>query len=234
MNISACIQKHFGATAEALGCGSVEKLVADGVASKLDEPNVIYLTPFLAQDCTEDMKSQVGKCAVGRLGHQSWEDALHCLSTAPLLEDLNEWTHWDLIYEAIHGDLSDFIQKRGSSKNIYAIETSPGKLFRVDTNCTRQDFNLAVEAEDYINSAGYLISYILKCGGVSAASIELLADQICTILERMAIDLCKGEAAASVFVLQCLLRIPLNLCDKTALKVCILIVHQMEAFVSQY
>ena len=231
MIISTCILNHFGATAEALGCGNVEKLVADeSQASRLEEPNVIYLTPFLIQDCTEDTEVQVGKCAVGRLGHQSCDDALHCLSTAPLLEDLKEWTHWDLIYAAIHGDLSDFIQKQASSKKIYAIETSPGKLFRVDMTCTRQDFNLAVEAEDYVNTAGYLVSYILKCGGVSAASSELLSDQIRTILERMAINQLKGEVAASVFVLQCLLRIPLNLCDRIALKVCIVIMHYMQNF----
>ena len=161
----------------------------------------------------------MGRCTVGSLGHQSCEDALHCLSVAPLLEDLKEWSHWDLIYAPMHGDLSDFIHKQATKHKIFAIETSPGKLFRVDIDCSRQDFNLAVESEDSVNTAGYLVSYIVKCGGISAAPITLLADQIRTVLERMAVDKHKGEVAASLFILQCLIRIPFKLCSRIALKV---------------
>ena len=209
--------EHFGATAEALGCGTVEKLVADGnKMSRLDEPNIIYQAPLLMQDATEDTGVQVGRSSVGRLGHQSCEDALQCLFKAPLLEDLKEWSHWDLIYAPIHGDLSDFILKQYPSNKIFAIETSPGKLYRVNINCTRQDFNVAVEAEDPVNTAGCLVSYIVKCGGISAAPTKLLADHMLTFLERMAITQGKGEGAASMFILQCLLRIPLKLCGKIA------------------
>lgn len=218
--ISKCIVQHFGATAEVLGCGNMEKLVTDGMkAPKQEDPSIIYVTPFLLQNGDELTELQPGNCTVGRLGQQSLQDALNCLNAAPLLEDLNEWTHWDFIYAPIFGDLGDFIQKHGSSRKLYAIEICPGKLHRVDMNCTRQDFNHAVEVEDHINAAGYLVSYIFKCGGINAASMALFADQILTTVQNMAAIHDRREKAASMFILHCMLRIPLRICGRIALEV---------------
>ena len=59
---------------------------------------------FTFRSC--DQKKQ----QVGLLGTQSLERALGCLNSAPLLEDLAEWTHWDVVFEPEHGDLKSFIE----------------------------------------------------------------------------------------------------------------------------
>ena len=50
---------------------------------------------------------------VGMLGHQTKESAKICLHNCPLLEDLAEWSQWNLVFEPEHGKLKDFIQKYG-------------------------------------------------------------------------------------------------------------------------
>ena len=51
--------------------------------------------------------------SVGLLGHQVRESALLCLNNCPLLADMAEWSHWDLIYKPELGELKDFVHKNG-------------------------------------------------------------------------------------------------------------------------
>lgn len=70
---------------------------------------MIILTPFRNPCLT-------GRQEVGILGHRSKEQALICLQNCPLLEDLGEWSQWNLVFEPELGNLKDFIQKYGSVK----------------------------------------------------------------------------------------------------------------------
>jgi len=49
--------------------------------------------------------------AVGRLGEMSKAQALASLLSCPLLEDLSEWSQWELIFKPLHGSLRDFIER---------------------------------------------------------------------------------------------------------------------------
>lgn len=48
---------------------------------------------------------------VGLLGDVSREQAMASLLTAPLLEDLAEWSQWELVFQPNHGSLKQFIEK---------------------------------------------------------------------------------------------------------------------------
>ena len=61
---------------------------------------------------------------VGIIGHQSKEKALCCLQQCPLLEDLAEWSHWDLVFRPELGDLREFVQKYGG---VYSMPVT-GKM----------------------------------------------------------------------------------------------------------
>lgn len=37
--------------------------------------------------------------------------ALASLLSCPLLEDLSEWSQWELIFRPLHGSLKEFIEK---------------------------------------------------------------------------------------------------------------------------
>lgn len=56
-----------------------------------------------------------GKQKTGILGHMTKEKALICLQNCPLLEDLHEWSQWDVVFEPELGHLKDFIQKYGGT-----------------------------------------------------------------------------------------------------------------------
>ena len=44
-------------------------------------------------------------------GSQRVDSALLCLQSAPLLEDLAEWSHWTMVFEPEHGDLKAFLER---------------------------------------------------------------------------------------------------------------------------
>lgn len=48
---------------------------------------------------------------MGRLGEISKFQAMECLLSCPLLEDLSEWSQWELIFKQSHGSLKEFIER---------------------------------------------------------------------------------------------------------------------------
>lgn len=62
-------------------------------------------------------RAEVGCEAVGCLGEVSKAQAVASLLSCPLLEDLSEWSQWELIFKPLHGSLKDFIERNaGRSK----------------------------------------------------------------------------------------------------------------------
>ena len=56
-------------------------------------------------------------------GHVTREQALVCLQNCPLLADLAEWSHWDVVFRPALKDLKDFIQKHGGVKQCTTLGT---------------------------------------------------------------------------------------------------------------
>lgn len=56
-------------------------------------------------------RAEGGYEAVGRLGEMSKAQALASLLSCPLLEDLNEWSQWELIFKPLHGCIKEFIER---------------------------------------------------------------------------------------------------------------------------
>ena len=56
-------------------------------------------------------------------GHVTREQALVCLQNCPLLADLAEWSHWDIVFRPALKDLKDFIQKHGGVKQCTTLGT---------------------------------------------------------------------------------------------------------------
>lgn len=74
------------------------------------EPN---MSPSMLLFCPHvpTMNSPEDGCeAVGRLGEMSKAQALASLLSCPLLEDLSEWSQWELIFKPRYGSLKDFIE----------------------------------------------------------------------------------------------------------------------------
>lgn len=165
---------------------------------------------------------------VGVLGHQSRREAWKCLRSAPLLTDLCEWSLWDLVFHPQFGSLSDFLFAKSAldsdEDRVSVLEVSPGKLLRVSSDSSIQDFYSAVDCYDAVGVAGHLVSLIVMRGNAQDISPQLLARHMTASLERRLVKteetVAEREKAVCDFVFHCLVRIPLKICEIIATEVC--------------
>lgn len=61
--------------------------------------------------CLFTNRAESGCEAVGHLGEMSKAQALASLLSCPLLEDLSEWSQWELIFKPQHDSLKEFIER---------------------------------------------------------------------------------------------------------------------------
>ncbi|XP_051888907.1 uncharacterized protein wu:fj29h11 isoform X2 [Pristis pectinata] len=176
--------------------------------------------------------------SVGLLGDLSKEYALTCLLNTPLLEDLAEWSQWELVFEPQHGSLKGFIERYCGEKatqlsvegsavlnDLIAIEVKPGVLLRLTTDTSPELFAQAARSHDPIGTAGHLVS-IVTADGLRNAPLALLANHVesaLAILGSLEGNYLESERPSSdqaaKFIIDCLIRIPIRLCKSLFQKV---------------
>ncbi|XP_072098501.1 uncharacterized protein [Mobula birostris] len=176
--------------------------------------------------------------SVGLLGDLSKQQALICLLNTPLLEDLAEWSQWELVFQPQHGSLKDFIERNCSEKatqlgvggsavlnDLIAMEVKPGVLLRLTTQTNPDLFAQAVRSHDPIGTAGHLVS-IVTADGLRNAPLSLLANHVesaLAILGNLEETYLETESQsphrAAKFIIDCLVRIPIRLCKSLLQKV---------------
>ncbi|KAK7918618.1 hypothetical protein WMY93_009902 [Mugilogobius chulae] len=140
----------------------------------------------------------------GASGDMSKDQALSSLLSCPLLEDLGQWSQWDLVL---------------SPSGLSALEVSPGVLLRTTSHTGDQDFSTAAENLDHVGTAGHLVSMVVAYG-VSNAPLALLANHMQSSLAAAVArqDLSQAHEDVSCyrkvaeFLLNCLVRIPIRTC----------------------
>lgn len=226
-----------------LGCGSASKLITDyqnlQTSGGLSRGSTIaYLSPLIINSRFEKRNAgNIPVHSVGVLGDKSRSDAISCLESAPLLENLYEWSHWSSVFQPQLGKLSDFMLDLRLDSSVTsvvsALEVSPRKLLKIDRSSTIQAFNSAVDQLDFVRASGHLVSLIVLRGNTRDISPQLLSSHVTSVLERVKAKGSRGcgeekdkrESFVVQFVLNCLLRIPLEICKLVAREVRILIVH---------
>ncbi|VDI46757.1 Hypothetical predicted protein [Mytilus galloprovincialis] len=187
---------------------------------------------------TDVRKSQETK--IGMLGHQTKEAALACLHNCPLLEDMEIWSHWSLVFEPELGKLKDFIQKYGGTNtlpvdggkklftyHIAALETTPGVLLKLTSQTSTELFEEALMQKNPRNVCGQLMSLIVANKGMKNSPLALIANQMKSQLFTMHAadtnDSLPGAPqsdnrtdAAVQFVLACLVNLPVKTCVSLA------------------
>ncbi|CAB1338211.1 unnamed protein product [Coregonus sp. 'balchen'] len=98
---------------------------------------------------------------VGILGEVSQTQALSCLFSCPLLDELGQWSQWELVFRPRHGPLKDFIDRNAASTDLSALEVSPGVLLRVTTCTGDKLFSQAAMTLDPVGTAGHLVSMVV-------------------------------------------------------------------------
>ncbi|XP_076112450.1 uncharacterized protein LOC143080482 isoform X2 [Mytilus galloprovincialis] len=177
---------------------------------------------------------------IGMLGHQTKEAALVCLHNCPLLEDMEIWSHWSLVFEPELGKLKDFIQKYGGTYtipvdggkksftyHIIAMETSPGVLLKLTSQTSTELFEEALMQKNPRNVCGQLMSLIVANKGMRNIPMALITNQMKSQLIKMHAadtndnlpgappsDTLTDEAVQ--FVLRCLAILPVKTCVSLA------------------
>ncbi|KAK2885132.1 uncharacterized protein wu:fj29h11 isoform X1 [Channa argus] len=166
------------------------------------------------------ISADVGCEAVGRLGEMSKAQALASLLSCPLLEDLNEWCQWDLVFKPLHGSLKDFIERNAADTGLAALEVMPGLLLRITTHTGDKHFSSAAMVLDSLGTAGHLVSMVVADGIVNAP-MALLANHMQSSLAAAVAteDLSQAEEdmtcyiRVAKFLLECMTRIPTKICQ---------------------
>ncbi|XP_061912312.1 uncharacterized protein wu:fj29h11 [Entelurus aequoreus] len=169
------------------------------------------------------LSAESGGEAVGPLGEMSKTQALASLQSCPLLEDLSEWSQWDLIFKPFHGSLKTFIERNADNtgnSGLAALEVSPCLWLRITTLTGDKDFANAAMTLDPVGTAGHLVS-IIVADGITNAPTALLANHIQSSLAEAVAkeDLSRAEEDLSCystvanFLLDCLVRIPNRICQ---------------------
>lgn len=237
LEMALCQQFHV-TEPRLLGFGTLRHLLdatdKPGKHHSRDYYRILYETAF----CGKPAQGVQGKREVGILGHQSRDAALACLHSCPLLEDLEKWSHWSLVFEPQHGSLKDFLQKYGGvhtmhqdngqkiiTTDIVALETEPGRMLRLVSTTSPNHFLEAANRADAKAVCGHLASLVMGNRGVEHTPLALLANHtrsaLFTLHTSTDVPGAPGQTSPTVdpaieFVLHCLLLLPLKLCVAVA------------------
>uniref|UniRef100_A0A4W4ERA0 HTH OST-type domain-containing protein n=1 Tax=Electrophorus electricus TaxID=8005 RepID=A0A4W4ERA0_ELEEL len=176
---------------------------------------VRYECPLLPKNPGEGLPD-----TVGLLGELSRDQAVASLLSAPLLQDLSEWSQWALVFQPSHGPLKDFIEKYCGNTDLLALEVSPGVLLRITTLTSDKHFSGAAQALDPVGTAGHLVS-IVVAHGIANTPTALLANHMEGALATAVAqeDLTLGEddctfSTVAKFLLECITRMPTRICKE--------------------
>ncbi|XP_059892948.1 uncharacterized protein wu:fj29h11 isoform X3 [Gadus macrocephalus] len=161
--------------------------------------------------------------SVGLLGEVSQDQALACLLSCPLLEDLEQWSQWEVVFRPVHGPLKDFIERNAAvpaNSDLAALEVSPGVLLRITTATGDKLFSQAATNLDPVGTAGHLVSMAVADGVVNV-STALLANHMESALAAGVAnaDMSQGDDDVSSygsvprFLLESITRIPPMTCQ---------------------
>nr|XP_023686990.1 uncharacterized protein LOC111853852 isoform X2 [Paramormyrops kingsleyae] len=181
-----------------------------GLSDHVRESPVRYESPLFIRDFRGGVME-----AVGLLGAVTREQALSSLVSAPLLEDLAEWSQWELVFQPQLGPLKDFMESNSAANSeLAALETKPGVLLRISTSTGDMLFSEAAEALDPVGTAGHLVS-IVVADGIANAPVALLANHMESSLATAVTredDGTNSSKTVAKFILDCILRIPTRIC----------------------
>ena len=150
------------------------------------------------------------------LGSFTKEQAIACLKSAPLLENLATWSCWEAVFASHFGDLKSFLK---NCKDVYAIEAPSQELLRISLDSTVNDLRDAILVENPQEVAGHLLSIIKVNDGLDNSPVNRMANVVKSSLLEKQLEHKKDFVSLERFILECMLHIPIQFCSSIAQKV---------------
>lgn len=101
-------------------------------------------------------------------------DAIQVLLRAPMLSDLNSWSHWDLVFAPSLGSLLEWLLNEVSAKDLLCLVSKDGKVIRLDNSATADSFLEAAIEGSAFQTAVKLLSLLALAGGEKHVPLSLL------------------------------------------------------------
>ncbi|KAI3716435.1 hypothetical protein L1987_67312 [Smallanthus sonchifolius] len=148
--------------------------------------------------------------------HSSSKNAIEVLLSAPMLTDLNKWSHWDVLFASSLGPLHIWLSNQTDTKDLLCLVTRSGDVIRIDQTTTMDLFLEASIQGSSFQTAVNLLSVFAFYGGEKNVPSSLLK---CHVEKAFKVivnnDLSKdksqlnnGISRASLFILECLAYLP--------------------------
>ncbi|KAK1566902.1 hypothetical protein Q3G72_005798 [Acer saccharum] len=102
------------------------------------------------------------------------KDAVEVLLRAPMLSDLNSWSHWDLVFSPSLGPLLEWLLNEFNEKELLCLVTKDGKVIRLDSTATVDSFFEAALEGSSFQTAVKLLSSFALAGGEKHVPLSLL------------------------------------------------------------
>ncbi|KAF5465031.1 hypothetical protein F2P56_015064, partial [Juglans regia] len=122
---------------------------------------------------TTEVKIDISQNA-GALNSVTSKDAIELLCRAPLLSDLNLWTHWDMIFAPSLGPLVTWLLNEVNMQKLLCLVTKEGKVIRLDHSATVDSFLEAALERSPLQTAVQLLSLFSLFGGEKYVPMSLL------------------------------------------------------------
>lgn len=111
------------------------------------------------------------------------KDAIEVLVRAPMLSDLNSWSHWDLKFASSLGPLVGWLLSEVNDKELMCLVTKDGKVIRIDQSATADSFLEAALQRSSFQTAVKLLSLLSLAGGGNHVPLSLLKCYACHAFE---------------------------------------------------
>ncbi|CAN6588977.1 unnamed protein product [Malus baccata var. baccata] len=102
------------------------------------------------------------------------KDAIEVLLRAPMMSDLNLWSHWDLLFAPSLGPLLPWLLKEVNTDELLCLVTRDGKLIRLDHSATVDSFLEAALQGSSFQTAVKMLSLFSLVGGEKHVPVSLL------------------------------------------------------------
>ncbi|KAK9061523.1 hypothetical protein SSX86_018705 [Deinandra increscens subsp. villosa] len=146
----------------------------------------------------------------------SSKNAIEVLRSAPMLTDLNRWSHWDVLFAPSLGPLSVWLLNQTNTKDLLCLVTRSGDVMRIHQTATVDSFLEASIQGSSFQTAVNLLSLFALYGGEKNIPLSLLkchAEKAFKVIVSNDLSIDKsqfnnGISRASAFILECLAYLP--------------------------
>lgn len=153
----------------------------------LTSNSVLFSTPLSSLTYMGDSSTQNGEkmeetskfanstvTREGIIAAVTTRDAIEVLLNAPMLTDLNLWSHWDILFAPSLGSIVEWLLKEVNTKELLCLVTKDGKVIRIDHSATMDSFLKVFIQESSFETAVQLLSLFALYGGERNVPLSLL------------------------------------------------------------